>query len=119
MTFPPISRGHVRQPALWRWMVLVGILAMSLVAASIIPMHQAAAQRGIAVSDCLAAGDDECGEHLLDRTCSMHSRCVSAGIVSALPTETTSFGHEWPGFTLAISSGWANFPAKPPPISFA
>jgi len=102
---------------------MVGVVAILVAAASILPTHNtfAASHTGhdVAVTDCLFAGDTGCDGHLADRNCSAHSGCIFTGVLAAGPALAVSPGRDWIFAARAIVSGWADFPAKPPPISIA
>jgi len=121
MSHAPTKMPNSLRPVIWRSLAVVGVVAVLMVAASIIPTHKADAAfhagHAVAVTDCLVGGGSECGGYLMDRNCSSHSGCLSAGILPPGSSVIIAPGRDWAVADRAIVSGWADFPAKPPPIS--
>ena len=103
-----------------RRVMLVGIFALLVAAASVIPTHQAFGLfdpcHSAAAEDCWAGGDDGSGNHVEARNCSLHTGCVSIGVLPAGTAVTTAHGHGWNVGSHPVVADWTEFPTKPPPI---
>lgn len=119
MTRPPSRRREAQSRGflLRRLVALLGIFAVLIAAASVIPVHGQATADPLSLTSCASTVHDDCGTHAVDRTCSVHLGCFSAAVIAAGSLAGRGSGQHWSATTLPPIAGWAGFPTKPPPIS--
>ena len=102
-----------------RGLAVVAMLAL-IAAAGLVPSHQSSAMlhsgQAAAITDCAPGTDGGCGDALMDRACGVHGGCVSTGLVPAGASVAVAPLRAWTEPGRAKLSGWADFPANPPPI---
>ena len=120
MSTAPTVIVDLLRPTLGWGVTLIGIFALLLAAASVIPTSKAFGLfdtgHVIAVADCWSSGDGGSGSHVEAQNCSLHSGCVSIGVLPAAPAVAAVHGQGWKVASYPVAADWADFPTKPPPI---
>jgi hypothetical protein len=123
MSHAPTFIAEWLRPALRRGLVLVGIFALLVAAASTLSTLGAAGlfdeHRLADLSDCQTGGDDGCASNGTDHFCSLHGGSTATGVLPAGPVVSIAPSRDWAVPSRASVAGWADFPAEPPPISLS
>jgi len=121
MSHAPTFIAEWLRPALRRGLMLIGVMALVLAAASALSVPKALglfdAHHVADVTDCGTGGGDGCAGQGAGPLCNLHSGCVSTGVLPAGPIITASPGRDRAVVARASLADWADFPAKPPPIA--
>ena len=123
MSHAPTLIAEWLRSALRRGVMLIGVMALVLAAAFPLSVPKALglfdAHHFADVTDCPTGGDDGCAGQGAGPLCSLHGDCVSIGVLPAGPIIAASPGRDRAVVARASLADWADFPAKPPPISLS
>jgi hypothetical protein len=123
MSHAPTFIAEWLRPAVRRGLVLVGIFALLVAAASTLSTPGAAGlfdgHRLAAHSDCRTGGVDGCASNGAGQLCSLHGGSIATGVLPAGPVVSLAPSRDWAVSYRASVADWADFPAEPPPISLS
>lgn len=117
----PTATRDMLASALRRAAMLLGVLALVIASVTAVPASKTLGlfdtHHAMTQADCPDGSSGGCGSHGADRACGSHAGCVSIGILVAATAAAIQPHHQdWAVSAGIRIAGWADFPAKPPPI---